>query len=498
MSQGAAYIQRSDYKINSQDMKRERVFNLQDKEAHLEKEFNELLIQLISGDLATFCREVLEFIAEATKLYNAVFFVINSQNDRELLAKGTYGVLLEDIAQKKYRFGEGLIGQVAKSEEKIHFSKLSKNKHQISFSNISVSISDIITLPLIFHNKVYGVLELTYIQPLNPLQINFLEEVSYRIAASLEGLINTELKEALIAETRIQKEEIEKQEKELRETLDEMQQLHYTLEIQNKEIDESFKKYRQDNARLHASLQYAQRIQEAILPNESRLHQMFQEHYVFYQPKDVVSGDFYWALELGSYQFIAVVDCTGHGVPGAFMSMIANTLLNQIIIEKNIIEPKEILNELNISIRKALKQDTSNNQDGLNLVFCRILRKKYINDIVFSGAKTNLYYYDNQSIKVLKGDRQSIGGYKTEVNKSFTQEKIHLESNQILYMMSDGWIDTCNEKRQRYGKRRWEQKLSEVFHLPMKEQGELLLKDMQEYQGEAEQRDDITLLIIKI
>lgn len=493
MSQITTYIQRNNSILHSQNDIKESFFN----SIHLEQEFSELLIQLISRDLNTFCSEILEFIAQETKLYNAVFFVINPYKIQELIVKGTYGILLEDIEQKIYPFGEGLIGQVGKSEEKIHFSNLAENKHQVEFSNILVSISDILILPLIFNNKVYGVLELTYIQSLTSLQIYFLEQISYRIAASLEGLINAELKEALIAETKAQKEEIEKQEQELREALDEMQQLHYTLEVQNQEIDNSFKKYRQDTARLHASIIYAQRIQEAILPSSHKLSQMFQEHFVFYQPKDVVSGDFYWCTELGSYQFVAAVDCTGHGVPGAFMSMIANTLLNQIIIEKNIIEPKAILNQLNISTREALKQDTSNNKDGLNLVLCRILRKKYSNDVVFSGAKTNLYYYDND-VKILKGDRQSIGGYKTDKLDTFTQEKIQLKQNHILYLMSDGWLDTSNEKRKSYGKKRWEQKLSEVAHLPIQEQGNLLVQDLKNFQGDAEQRDDITLLTIKL
>ena len=172
---------------------------------------------------------------------------------------------------------------------------------------------------------------------------------------------------------------------------------------------------------------------------------------MIYAPKDTVSGDFYWFGEVPPYHYLAVVDCTGHGVPGAFMSMIGNTLLNQIIIEKKTENPADILNQLYYKVNEVLYQETSDNQDGMHLTLCRIQKSEDVSKIVFAGAKSDLYFTHQGSLRKIKGDRKSIGGVKIDYNFSFSQQQFTLHQGELLYLMSDGLEDTCNEFRKSFG-----------------------------------------------
>ncbi len=265
------------------------------------------------------------------------------------------------------------------------------------------------------------------------------------------------------------------------------------LVLQNRKIEIQ-------NQNINASISYAKDIQQAILPIDSNLQQYF-EHFVIYKPKDIVSGDLYWFSEIGSYVFLAVIDCTGHGVPGAFMSMIANRLISSVVNEQNIFSPAEILKHLDLGVSKALKQDQTENKDGMDVCLIRLDKQENNVEMIFAGAKRSLIYYDGQKkeIRTIKGDRTSIGGI-TERRKelNFTNKGLSLKKGDILYLSSDGYIDQNNTNRKRFGTKRLMILLREIAHLDMNEQRSILLKVMQEFQGSAEQRDDITLLVVKL
>ena len=229
------------------------------------------------------------------------------------------------------------------------------------------------------------------------------------------------------------------------------------------------------NKFIKSSINYAQTIQQAILPIKENIDKHLN-NFIIYRPKDVVSGDFYWFTvvkdipllkEVEYLKFIAAVDCTRHGVPGAFMSMIGSSLLNEIVKQRKIYEPKDILIQLNLGIRKSLKQDITENHDGMDLCLCRIEEEPHNSSnltysplthsllthskpthskVTFVGAKRPLFYYKSQEkeLKRIKGSRKSIGGYYQNNKVEFTNQEIILQKNDIIYLTTDGYIDQNN------------------------------------------------------
>ncbi len=275
----------------------------------------------------------------------------------------------------------------------------------------------------------------------------------------------------------------------------------------NKKIKNQKDTLDRQNKNIKASIRYAETIQQAILPDESLLNNYF-ESFLIYRPKDIVSGDFYWFSKSSSFKsdkgsfFVAVVDCTGHGVPGAFMSMIGNSLLNEMVNERKIESPNEILELLNNDIRKSLRQDQTDNNDGMDLLLCRFDKRN--NDgirLVFAGAKRPLYIIHNDSHKLikLKGDRKSIGGIEDARKKiKFKNYEVLLNKGDCIYLSTDGIIDQNGPDRKRFGSKRLEALLSDFYKLTIKEQEANVNKELNNFMQSEEQRDDITLLGLRI
>lgn len=249
---------------------------------------------------------------------------------------------------------------------------------------------------------------------------------------------------------------------------------------------------------LLSSIRYAQRIQEAILPLNSKMNEALKEHFIIFKPKDNVSGDFYWLSKIQEKTVIAVVDCTGHGVPGAFMSMIGNTLLNHIVNERLIFDPAEILVNLHKGVRTALKQERNelDTTDGMDVCLCVINSKE--KTLSFSGAKRPLYLVENGEFAEIKGDRKSIGGIQKEVHRKFTTHKKIIESDLVLYLTTDGFGDQSNPEGKKFGTKRLKAFLQEISNNKIKTQKELVLSELASHQLEEEQRDDITVLGIRL
>lgn len=260
----------------------------------------------------------------------------------------------------------------------------------------------------------------------------------------------------------------------------------------------------QKNNHITASIRYAKRIQTAILPDNQAIETLFPESFIIYKPKDIVSGDFYWFSEIesehaasGSYQFVAVVDCTGHGVPGAFMSMIGNTLLNELINQKGILEPSSILHQLDLGVKNAVQNQQSNANDGMDICLCRIekLPNNKVN-IVFAGAKRPLYIHNKEGLKTINGDRLSIGS--THKSGNFHCKTTQVNQGDMLYLLTDGYIDQANPQRKRLGTERFHQLLKQHAQLSIQKQKEAFETALLEHQQNADQRDDITLVGLKL
>ncbi len=254
------------------------------------------------------------------------------------------------------------------------------------------------------------------------------------------------------------------------------------------------------NEHITSSISYAKTIQTGILPFGEMIDKHF-ENFILFRPKDIVSGDFYWYVQAQNYHFVAAVDCTGHGVPGAFMSMIGSSLLNQIVYNDNEYNTANILTKLNELVIFSLRQDKTDNNDGMDVCLCRIEKQEQSAIVQFTGAKRPLLFIKNGESKIekLKGDRKSIGGTQKKRNEvNFSSQELVLENNSIIYLSSDGFIDQNNPERKKFGTAQLVSILENIYQKDLKTQNEILNTKIETWMNGTEQRDDITLLGVKL
>lgn len=192
-------------------------------------------------------------------------------------------------------------------------------------------------------------------------------------------------------------------------------------------------------------MQYAKRIQESILQPPEKLNQLFEQSFILYKPKDIVSGDYYWFYETDQYKFVAAVDCTGHGVPGAMMSMVANSIFKEVFINRQLTIPSIILKGLDEELNKAVNTNQEANfNDGMDVSLIRV--DKTTNELVYSGAFRNLLVLRNKEVIELKGSRYPIGFY-SGIEKIFDETTFQLQKNDNLFLFTDGYIDQFGGER---------------------------------------------------
>jgi len=243
------------------------------------------------------------------------------------------------------------------------------------------------------------------------------------------------------------------------------------------------------------SIQYAKKIQTAILPSlELFSHKL--EHFVLFKPRDIVSGDFYWAEEIDGSFLIVTADCTGHGVPGAFMSMLGISLLNEIIISKGISRPDRILNELRIKIIEALKQETGNIlKDGMDMTVCLLDSRD--NRLQFSGANNPLYVISEGTLTQIKGDKMPVAIH--DIMDPFSLHQLYLKQGDTFYTLSDGYVDQFGGPFQKkFLAKNFRDLLLTIQDLPMLDQGTRLDEVFTEYKRGVEQVDDVVIIGVRV
>ncbi len=255
----------------------------------------------------------------------------------------------------------------------------------------------------------------------------------------------------------------------------------------------------QKNRDIMDSISYARNIQKAILPENGKLKSIFRDAFVFMQARDVVNGDFYWFAENGDQVIIAAVDCTGHGVPAAFLNVMGNSLLNQIIHEMEITGPGEILKELNKRVLASVRNTdlTSKSDSGMDVAVCLYDRKT--RKLTFSGAKRPLYYFSGEKLHILKGDYYPVGGGLYEEKREYTEHEVTLQSNDVLYLFTDGIVDQFGgEKDKKFMYFRLRELLHSLVDSPMDKQLAQIKENLETWKGRNEQTDDILIIGIRI
>ncbi|MCE3278989.1 MAG: rsbU 7 [Bacteroidetes bacterium] len=278
------------------------------------------------------------------------------------------------------------------------------------------------------------------------------------------------------------------------------------VEVINKEVIEQKAIIEAKNHDITDSIKYAKNIQEALLPPLQNLHKELKEAFVLYQPKDIVSGDFYWFAKRNNKRFVASVDCTGHGVPGAFMSIIGNTLLNEIVTEKNITKPSEILDELHAGVKTALKQSESENErrDGMDIALCSLNEEGNI--LEYAGANRPLWIFrknkgGEEAFEMIKANKFPIGGMELHENEKrrFTNHTIPVEKGDMIYVFSDGYADQFGgPKGKKFMVGNMQKLISDIHEQRVEMQEKALLKAFDDWKGNLEQIDDVLVIGFRI
>ncbi|OQX25778.1 MAG: hypothetical protein BWK80_13840 [Desulfobacteraceae bacterium IS3] len=276
----------------------------------------------------------------------------------------------------------------------------------------------------------------------------------------------------------------------------------------NVRLNETLRKVEEANRHITDSIQYAKLIQSSLLPNPENIKTFLPDSFVIWMPRDIVGGDFIFTDHVEGGVIIALVDCTGHGVPGAFMTMIASSGLRKIIRDEGWRDPAQILKRLNFFVKTTLHQDTDYalSDDGLDAGVCFVTGAGSEvrgqgeltggnREITFAGAKLPLIYVHKGEAHIVKGDRQSVGYRKSDEKFNFTNHMISMEKSMSFYMASDGFADQPGgAKGRRFSTDAFTNLLKNVSVLPFEEQREMLVNAFEEYKGLQERRDDVTVV----
>jgi len=265
-----------------------------------------------------------------------------------------------------------------------------------------------------------------------------------------------------------------------------------------KEIEKQKLIVDEKNREITDSLNYAKKIQEAILKSDDYIASSLPNSFIFFQPKELVSGDFYWVYKKKDFVFFTVADCTGHGVPGAFMSMIGNSLLNEMIIDRGIENTNVVMDNISNQIKISLDQ-TSNSEssrDGIDMMLCRLNMKT--KELMYTGAKNPLYLIRDNELIEYPGDNRPIG-YFVGKGIKFTSTKITLKDNDLIYLFSDGFSDQFGgSKNRKYMIRNFKKFLIKISRLSIENQKIEIEKELNNWKGNNEQIDDICIMGVQI
>lgn len=298
---------------------------------------------------------------------------------------------------------------------------------------------------------------------------------------------------------KIQKEQIEKQKSEILKQRNNLEKLYHSLTCQKERIEIQRDIIGEKNQNITQGIKYAEMIQKAILPDEKEVRKVFYDSFVLYLPKDIVSGDFYFLEQEDRKVHFAAVDCTGHGVPGAFMSLVGFNSLSQVLNETPNSRPSGIISKLNAKVNSTLHQNHKDHtsKEGMDLAFCTYHKDTMM--LEFSGAFNPLYIIRSKHLLEFKGDPYPVGISVRNQNIQYTNHTIQLLPGDAIYIFTDGFVDQFGgTKRKKFLRKRFKNTLLDISHKSMQEQKEKLMEVFNNWRGNFEQIDDILIMGIRV
>lgn len=292
-------------------------------------------------------------------------------------------------------------------------------------------------------------------------------------------------------------QEILQQSEEITLQRDSLESAFREIEIQKNNLNEAYNEIELKNKHITGSIEYAKFIQTAMLNKHIKLSKYFSESFILYEPKEIVSGDFYWYSKVDNKLIVAAVDCTGHGVPGAFLSMLGNNILRNIVETEKITDPSKILYAMNDAIKDTLNQENSESEDGMDMAICTI--DKTQKKLYFAGAIRPLIMIQNNKLSVVEGDIFGIGGLEfSKHKKEFNTKEFDIANDTYIYMFSDGYCDQIGDQGKKFMFKRFKNLLQEIHQNPPEEQFEILVSEFDKHKGTKSQVDDILVMGLKI
>lgn len=313
-----------------------------------------------------------------------------------------------------------------------------------------------------------------------------------------------------------EKEKLETEKKKVDEKIKKLWSQSMAIHKEKEKINETKVEIELKHREVIDSVNYAKRIQEAILPSLNEISECFPNSFVLFKPKNIVSGDFYWFSQKNGKKIIASIDCTGHGVPGAFMSVIGSTLLNQIVNEKGITDPAEILNHLNNGVNHSLHQSQtgSESRDGMDAAVCcfeepfltstpsangeEIKSAEITVSLQYAGANRPLYYIKNNILEEIKADKFPIGGLDYNDQKRFSTHTFQIKKNDTIYICTDGFADQFGQNNKKLKTKKFKEVLLSIQDSSMEEQKKYLDTFIENWRENLEQTDDILVIGIRV
>jgi GAF domain-containing protein len=452
----------------------------------------------ISGEIVTqnLLQKLINLVVENAGAQRGVLLLDSGDGltvQAERLAETSSCILLQSTSLMDYfQVPQTVINYVARTRQRVVLTDAGREGRFAADPYIvQQQTKSVLCLPIVRSVKLIGVLYLENNLTRGAFtaeRVGLLSMLSSQMAISIE---NADLYRNLQKAA----EDLEEYNRDL-----ESKVLRRTEELNRKNIDlnDALERVEQANHKIEESLQYARMIQESLLPSRERIAQMFPDSFLLWMPRDIVGGDVFFAEQVRDKRILVLADCTGHGVPGALMTVIVISALRQLVSIEGCVEPAEILQRLNFIVKTALQQDShhARSDDGLDAAVCRI--DSDFNALTFAGAALPLYCIKNGQLRFIRGDRQSIGYKRSDVAHRFATHRVELGNNSCVYLATDGYADQLGgEKGFPMGSNRLRKALLEHHRHPLPEQREYLYQAFNRYQGEFPRQDDVTLLGLK-
>lgn len=405
--------------------------------------------------------------------YEDCVIYLKDENSDYLIQCAAHGpknpIALDILNPIKIKIGEGIVGHVAKTQQGEIVSDTRLDARYILDDNMRLSE---IAVPIVFENQTIGVIDSEH------SDINFYPKEDLDILVTIASMTATKIMQAKY------NEKLQAYQYDLKEL----------VHLKTLELNHTLNELKEQKLELTDSIKYAKRIQKAVFKSPIDIQQTLPESFFLYKPKDIIAGDFYWVECIEHYILFAVADCTGHGVPGAIVSVVCHNALKRAIRRTPSLNPALILDKTRELVIESFDGSDEEIKDGMDIALC--VYNTQTRELNYAGGNINLHYLHHDKLKIIKANKQPVGQYPNQI--AFTNHKIKLEPGDCVYLFTDGFSDQFGgPKGKKYKYKQVKNLITETAHLQLPQQYHKIQQAFIEWKGDLQQVDDVCLVGIK-